>query len=755
MTNAVAPAPGALHQEILDAMPIGVAVFGADQRLLLMNAAYYRSLDLPPGSFPPGTTLEETMRQAAYRGVFGPGDPEQQFRQQLLADRSRSGRLRRRRFQGRSYDLFSTPLASGGHLVNAVETTSLVEAREAAEAVAAQTVSGVSALRIGLAGFDAAAALILFNPRFSELLSLPTGLLNRGMRFPALLDAMRTLDEYIGFEGEQFLAAQAALDRTHADNARRLRINGQVIDIASAPLPDGGWTITLSDVTPLARAEDELHRRVVMLDVLLEAIPHGICVYGADGRVRMFNHAYATIMRGAEVSVGDHRDEVLHRRVAAGEYGPLGMAALHHSAADLDFTRAHIRPRRQRPNGIFIDVRIAPLPDGGHVLVVTDTTQLAAAEAALARHAAEMEAMLTHSRHGIVLWAADKTLLASNQIAAELLEMPPEMLTRGLREHDLLTYLHAQGTYGPDPAAAQEYLTTHLAHDRSQPLRNIRPTPSGRILEIRSNPVPGGGYVLTLSDITDMRRAEQELRAAATATDEANTAKARFLATMSHELRTPLNSVIGFSDTLMRDRGTTAPAQVREYALDINSAGKRLLMLINNMLDVARIEAGRFDLGTDRIDLRRIVQSCLRQHRNGAAAAEIELLDDLPARLPLLRGDERRMQQVLNNLLSNAIKFTEPGGSVTLSTEIGAQGDLLLRVSDTGIGIPADKIPLVFEPFTQIDSGLARRYEGSGLGLYFSRALVQAHGGTLSLHSLVGQGTTAEIHLPAHRLDAG
>ena len=121
---------------ILDAMPIGVAIFDAEQRLAMMNGAYYASLSLPKGTFPPGTTLEETMRQAAYRGVFGPGNPETQVRQQMQVDRSQAGRLRRRRFNGRIYDLHNTPLPGGGHLVNAVEISSLVSAREDAENVA-------------------------------------------------------------------------------------------------------------------------------------------------------------------------------------------------------------------------------------------------------------------------------------------------------------------------------------------------------------------------------------------------------------------------------------------------------------------------------------------------------------------------------------------------------------------------------------------------------------------------------------------
>lgn len=224
---------------------------------------------------------------------------------------------------------------------------------------------------------------------------------------------------------------------------------------------------------------------------------------------------------------------------------------------------------------------------------------------------------------------------------------------------------------------------------------------------------------------------------------------------MSHWLRTPLNSVIGFSATLMRDHDTTEPGQVREYAEDINNAGKRLLLLINNMLDVARTEAGRFDLGTDHIDVLRMTQSCVRQFRNVPAVAEVDLFDHVPAGLPLVRGDQRRMQQVLVNLVSNAVKFTEPGGNVTLSSAVNDQGALVVQASDTGIGIAEEQITHMFQPFTQLDSSLARRFEGSGFGLYFSRALVQAHDGTLTLRSVLGQGTIAEIRMPARRLASG
>jgi signal transduction histidine kinase len=226
---------------------------------------------------------------------------------------------------------------------------------------------------------------------------------------------------------------------------------------------------------------------------------------------------------------------------------------------------------------------------------------------------------------------------------------------------------------------------------------------------------------------------------------------------MSHELRTPLNSVIGFSDALLREAARPSAARpsadrVTEFAQQINDAGRQLLGLINIILDVARIEAGRFDLAEDPVDVGRMVRAAVRQSDSSAQAAEITLVADLPDGLPILRSDERRLQQALMQLLSNAIKFTDAGGSVTVGATLEAGGDLLLYVQDTGIGIPGEDLERVFEPFTQLDSTLSRRYQGAGLGLYIARALVVGHGGRLTLRSAPGAGTTAVIRMPASRL---
>jgi len=400
-----------------------------------------------------------------------------------------------------------------------------------------------------------------------------------------------------------------------------------------------------------------------------------------------------------------------------------------------------------------VDVRTAPLPTGGFISIVSDITALTAAEAELSRRAEEMAAMLASIHHGVMLWGADHRLIASNAAAAQMMHHPPGLLTPGRTDDEILDNMVQRGEFGDGPAA-QAYADGLRQRDHSTTYNRTLCLRDGQLIDIRSEPIPGGGWVATYTDVTESRQSEEDLRRAKEAAETANQAKSRFLATMSHELRTPLNSVIGFSDALLREAPNPAPARVAEFARQINEAGRNLLNLINIILDVARIEAGRFDLAADAVDVGRLVRSAVRQADAAAQAAEVTLTFEVPDFLPRLRGDERRLAQVLRQLLSNAVKFTEIGGTVTAGAKLEQDGGLLIFVRDTGIGIPEGDLERVFEPFMQLDSTLARRYQGSGLGLYVSRALVAGHGGRLTLTSRAGEGTIAEIRLPASQLAA-
>ncbi len=259
--------------------------------------------------------------------------------------------------------------------------------------------------------------------------------------------------------------------------------------------------------------------------------------------------------------------------------------------------------------------------------------------------------------------------------------------------------------------------------------------------------------------VVELEATKQELEATGASLRDAldraaasNRAKSQFLATMSHELRTPLNAVIGFSELLELElHGALGDRRYRDYATSIRDSGAHLLALINDVLDFAKIDAGRLTLADDEVDIPELFAASLRIVQGAAADAGLELRVDRPsADLPRLRADERRVKQIVLNLLSNAIKFTPSPGTVTIAARRRGP-DLIMTVSDTGIGIAPADFDKALEPFGQIDNRLARAYEGTGLGLPLCKQLVELHGGSLSLDSELGRGTTVTAIFPAER----
>ncbi len=251
-----------------------------------------------------------------------------------------------------------------------------------------------------------------------------------------------------------------------------------------------------------------------------------------------------------------------------------------------------------------------------------------------------------------------------------------------------------------------------------------------------------------------LEQTSESLRLALETAAAANKAKSAFLAAMSHELRTPLNAVIGFSDMLMSESfGPLGNPRNKEYVTDINHSGVHLLSLINDILDLARIDAGDTRLEEIVTDPAEIISECLRMVGPQADAAGVHLVDQRAENAPLIRVDERRLKQVLLNLLGNAVKFTRPGGTVDVRLSGEADG-LAITVRDTGIGMAEKDIPLARERFGQVDSTLARKYEGAGLGLPIAIQITELHGGRLEIQSKPGVGTTVTVHLPVDRVVA-
>lgn len=248
-----------------------------------------------------------------------------------------------------------------------------------------------------------------------------------------------------------------------------------------------------------------------------------------------------------------------------------------------------------------------------------------------------------------------------------------------------------------------------------------------------------------------LEKTSTELSEAVEAAEAASRAKSSFLASMSHELRTPLNAVLGFSETMEKEvHGSLGAPQYRDYVQDIHRSGAHLLSLINDILDVSRLDAGHCELHEEVLDLKDEIEESMHMVSVQARKAQVSLKSEVAPGLPLLNGDRRRMRQILLNLLSNALKFTPPGGEVTTRAFCSADG-LVLTVTDTGIGIAPEHFSKVLEPFGQVDSRLTRKYQGTGLGLPLTRQLAELHGGTLTLDSTVGHGTSVTVVLPAWR----
>jgi len=253
-------------------------------------------------------------------------------------------------------------------------------------------------------------------------------------------------------------------------------------------------------------------------------------------------------------------------------------------------------------------------------------------------------------------------------------------------------------------------------------------------------------------EVAERRRGEEALRLAIAAAESANRTKSAFLANTSHELRTPLNSVIGFSDMIREGVRVGAPQEkLLEFAGHINESGRHLLAVLNDILDLSKVEAGRLELYEEDVDIAAVVRSTIALLRERAGRGQVTLTVEIAADLPTLWADPRKLKQILLNLLSNAIKFTRPGGHILTEAKMSPSGAITMAIIDSGIGIAVKDIAMALAPFCQVDGALNRRFEGTGLGLPLAKALVELHQGRFEIKSEPGVGTAVQFTFPPVR----
>jgi PAS domain S-box-containing protein len=338
-------------------------------------------------------------------------------------------------------------------------------------------------------------------------------------------------------------------------------------------------------------------------------------------------------------------------------------------------------------------------------------------------------------------------LVYLNRQARALTGYGDEELARGITSLDMLVPEDRQRARD---AIGEIFKGRDLGHNEYTALRKDGTTFP---VTVHSQPIVRDGKLVglrgTVLDISQRKKVEDALRQAKQEAEVASRAKSEFLAAVSHELRTPLNAIIGFSEMIRT--GTFGPignARYWEYIRDIHESGQHLLELINDILDLSKIESGKDDLARQPVDVAGNARAALKLVNQRAAAGGVKLGIEIEDGLPALEADPRKLKQVFVNLLTNAIKFTGSGGQVTLTGRQIEDGGIELAVSDTGIGIAPEDIPKALSQFGQIRKDPEFAHEGTGLGLPLTKALVEQHGGTLTLESRVGVGTTVRLRFP-------
>lgn len=370
-----------------------------------------------------------------------------------------------------------------------------------------------------------------------------------------------------------------------------------------------------------------------------------------------------------------------------------------------------------------------------------------------AHHNAELvEQAVDGMNELFILCDADDRIVMFNQRFREINAAVIDRVKPSMKFEEFVRLIIAQGLTTESAGREEQYFRERMRYHENPGQSFVTKRDNDRWLLVRDQRTRNGGTIVVSADITEQIQAERRLREAMEEVQFANRTKTEFLANMSHELRTPLNSIIGFSEILTTQMfGPLGHDRYVQYAGNVNKAGLHLLDLIDDILDVSRIETGEIHLDEEEFDVISLINDCRTMVQPRALESNVVLHVETAETLGPIRADPLRIKQVLINLIANAIKFTDEAGTIGIHVDGGGEKPIRFTVRDDGIGISEHDIPKVVEPFFQVRDARLRKHEGTGLGLTLAKAFAERHGGALLIESALGVGTTVCLELPASR----
>ena len=772
-------------------MAQGLIAFDKDLKILASNNNLATLLGLPRKMLSVGCSFGDVIEFSAKRGDYGPGKPSQlaaKFKK--LAKGKKAHKFERKLADGTVLEVRDAPLGGGGSVVTYTDITERKRAEEAVRLSEQKFRYLVEGSIQGILIVDKDMVAVFANKAAADMFGYddPADMLTIG--HSKGLIAKNDRERLMRFHDARVGGGEKA-PQNYEFEARRK--DGSTFWLHNQPrlIEWEGISATqnvLIDVTERKQAEDRVHRAEQQLRHGIESIRDGFVLYGADERLIMCNEQYLEIynfMHRHKGVVGCSIEALL--RIAMKDGQILDRLAQKNPEKWLRRRLERHRNPTEEPfehetkDGRWIMVSERRTREGGIVGIHTDITALKRAETRL-RDAVES------LPEAFALFDAEDRLVIFNEKLREFYAMTGGAIRIGARFEDLIRSGIEHGQFPEAEGRAKEFIRERLALHRNPGDVIEQKLNDGRWLRIVERQTREGGTVGVRADITEHKQREAALQKSQSelsrrvaeleemqlqletqgsqlrelaqhlvqARDEssaASKAKSDFLANMSHELRTPLNAVIGFSEIMSGEMlGPIGTPQYKQYAADIHDSGSHLLSLINDILDLSKIEAGGMELHEEEVDYADVVESSVRVIRERVVSAELTLEVDLEDNFPMLYVDERAHKQILLNLLSNSVKFTKPGGLITLHARQVGKGGVTISVTDNGLGMEAGGIEKALAPFGQADSSMTRKHAGTGLGLPLVKSLVELHGGELRIDSELGKGTSVSFTLPPERV---